>query len=159
MAIFERRACFFGITRCLTASQASARDVGLRTRRPLLRPCNFHFRDSDRLDVAVAGGSPIRPGSLKTVGERGAPPVSPLSPNSRRGRKARSPIRQGRVAMESITVIGIDVSKDRLDVAVRPSGEAFAVERNGAGLEQLTIRLRELAPQVIALEATGGFET
>jgi transposase len=42
--------------------------------------------------------------------------------------------------MESITV-GIDVSKDRLDVAVRPSGEAFAVERNAAGLEQLTIRL------------------
>jgi transposase len=60
--------------------------------------------------------------------------------------------------MESITV-GIDVSKDRLDVAVRPSGEAFAVERNAAGLEQLTIRLRELAPQVIVLEATGGFET
>jgi transposase len=60
--------------------------------------------------------------------------------------------------MESITV-GIDVSKDRLDVAVHPSGEAFAVERNAAGLEQLTIRLRELAPQVIALEATGGFET
>jgi transposase len=59
--------------------------------------------------------------------------------------------------MESITV-GIDVSKDRLDVAVRPSGEAFAVERNAAGLEQLTIRLRELAPQVVALEATGGFE-
>ena len=60
--------------------------------------------------------------------------------------------------MESITV-GIDVSKDRLDVAVRPSGEVFAVERNAAGLEQLTIRLRELAPQVVALEATGGFET
>jgi transposase len=60
--------------------------------------------------------------------------------------------------MESITV-GIDVSKDRLDVAVRPSGEAFAVERNAAGLEQLAIRLRELAPQVVALEATGGFET
>ena len=61
--------------------------------------------------------------------------------------------------MDSITVVGIDVSKDRLDVAVRPSGEAFAVERNAAGLEQLTVRLRELAPQVIALEATGGFET
>jgi len=60
--------------------------------------------------------------------------------------------------MENITV-GIDVSKDRLDVAVRPSGEVFAVERNAAGLEQLTIRLRGLAPQVIALEATGGFET
>jgi transposase len=60
--------------------------------------------------------------------------------------------------MESI-IVGIDVSKDRLDIAVRPSGEVFAVERNAAGLEQLTIRLRELAPQIVALEATGGFET
>jgi transposase len=60
--------------------------------------------------------------------------------------------------MDSITV-GIDVSKSRLDVAVRPSGEIFAVERNAAGLEQLAARLRELSPHVVALEATGGFET
>jgi transposase len=58
-----------------------------------------------------------------------------------------------------IIAVGIDVSKDRLDVAVRPSGEAFAVERNAAGLEQLTARLKALAPYVVALEATGGFET
>jgi transposase len=60
--------------------------------------------------------------------------------------------------METIAV-GIDVSKDRLDVAVHPSGEAFAVERNAAGLELLAERMKELAPRVIALEATGGFET
>jgi transposase len=60
--------------------------------------------------------------------------------------------------MDIITV-GIDVSKDRLDVAVRPSGEVFAVERNGEGLEQLTARLRGLSPHLVALEATGGFET
>lgn len=60
--------------------------------------------------------------------------------------------------MDSITV-GIDVSKDRLDVAVRPSGEAFAVERNAAGLERLAARLSELSPYTVALEATGGFET
>jgi transposase len=60
--------------------------------------------------------------------------------------------------MDRITV-GIDVSKDRLDVAVRPSGEAFAIERNAAGLERLVVRLRELSPHVVALEATGGFET
>jgi transposase len=60
--------------------------------------------------------------------------------------------------MDIITV-GIDVSKDRLDVAVRPSGEAFAVERNGAGLERLAERLREFSPHLVALEATGGFET
>ena len=57
--------------------------------------------------------------------------------------------------MDSI-IIGIDVSKDRLDVAVRPSGEVFTVERNAAGMEQLVARLRELSPRIVALEATGG---
>lgn len=56
-------------------------------------------------------------------------------------------------------VIGIDVSKDRLDIAVRPSGEAFAVDRNAAGLDRLIERLRTLSPHLVALEATGGFET
>ena len=56
-------------------------------------------------------------------------------------------------------VVGIDVSKDRLDVALRPSGEAFAVARDAAGLEQLTARLNDVSPQLVALEATGGFET
>jgi transposase len=60
--------------------------------------------------------------------------------------------------MDRITV-GIDVSKDRLDVAVRPSGEVFVVERNAAGVEQLVARLKELSPRIVALEATGGFET
>jgi transposase len=60
--------------------------------------------------------------------------------------------------MEAIFV-GIDVSKDRLDVHVRPSREAFAVPRDGKGLEELIDRLRALEPQLIAIEATGGFET
>jgi transposase len=54
--------------------------------------------------------------------------------------------------------IGIDVSKDRLDVHVRPSGEAFAVARDEAGLEDLATRLRTRAPALVVLEATGGFE-
>lgn len=60
--------------------------------------------------------------------------------------------------MEAITV-GIDVSKDRLDVALRPSGGVFAVERAASGLDSLVSRLKALAPQIVALEATGGFET
>lgn len=54
--------------------------------------------------------------------------------------------------------VGIDVSKDRLDVHLRPSGRAFAVTRDGKGLEQLVDDLRTLAPALIVLEATGGFE-
>lgn len=61
--------------------------------------------------------------------------------------------------MESIITVGIDVAKDRLDVAVRPGGEAFTVERNAAGLAQLCGKLGPLAPRIVALEATGGFET
>ena len=55
--------------------------------------------------------------------------------------------------------VGIDVSKDRLDVHIRPKGESFAVSRDGKGLEELVARLSALAPRVIAVEATGGFET
>lgn len=55
--------------------------------------------------------------------------------------------------------VGIDVSKDQLDVHVRPNGERFAVGRDGKGLEELIGRLRTLSPQLIAIEATGGFET
>lgn len=55
--------------------------------------------------------------------------------------------------------VGIDVSKDRLDVHVRPSREAFVVSRDGKGLEELIERLQGLSPRLIAIEATGGFET
>jgi transposase len=57
------------------------------------------------------------------------------------------------------TYIGIDVSKDRLDVHVAPSGLAFAVVRDGKGVGELAARLAEMSARVIAVEATGGFET
>ena len=54
--------------------------------------------------------------------------------------------------------VGIDVSKDRLDVHVLPSQQVFAVARNGEDLDRLAAQLRALAPALIVLEATGGFE-
>jgi transposase len=54
--------------------------------------------------------------------------------------------------------VGIDVSKDRLDVHIRPSGQAYATQRDGKGLEQLLADLRQLAPALVVLEATGGYE-
>ena len=54
--------------------------------------------------------------------------------------------------------VGIDVSKDHLDVAVRPTGEAWQVSYDSQGISDLVRRLRELAPQLIVLEATGGME-
>ena len=56
-------------------------------------------------------------------------------------------------------LVGIDVSKDRLDVHLRPSGESFAVARDGDGLAALVERLQALAPALVVMEATGGYET
>lgn len=55
-------------------------------------------------------------------------------------------------------IVGIDVSKDRLDVHVLPSGEAFCVARQGDGLAELVERLLPLKPSLVAVEATGGYE-
>ena len=55
--------------------------------------------------------------------------------------------------------VGIDVSKDRLDVHVLPEGLALSVTRDGKGLAELVERLTALAPERVAVEATGGFET
>jgi transposase len=56
-------------------------------------------------------------------------------------------------------VVGIDVSKDRLDVAVRPAGTTLSCSRDAAGIEGLIGELGRLGAQLIAVEATGGFET
>ena len=60
---------------------------------------------------------------------------------------------------ETLVFVGIDVSKDRLDVALRPTEEMFAVTRDADGLEALIVRLAPLAPAAVAVEATGGYET
>lgn len=57
------------------------------------------------------------------------------------------------------TYVGIDVSKDRLDVYILPQDEFFTVERNGKGLALLVERLRPFLPNLVAVEATGGFES
>ena len=54
--------------------------------------------------------------------------------------------------------VGIDVSKDRLDVHVRPLGVGFSVGNEAAGYAALIARLRPLRVKRIVLEATGGYE-
>ena len=54
--------------------------------------------------------------------------------------------------------IGIDVAKDRLDVNLQPSGESFHVARDEPGLAELVRRLLPRGVELIALEATGGYE-
>jgi len=56
--------------------------------------------------------------------------------------------------------IGIDVSKDRLDVAANTASLVpFHLPRDHVGLADLVERLKPLGAERIAVEATGGFET
>ncbi len=54
--------------------------------------------------------------------------------------------------------VGIDVSKHRLDVAVRPTGEVWQVPNDTEGVDSLVERLVELRPELVVLEATGGLQ-
>ena len=57
-------------------------------------------------------------------------------------------------------VLGIDVSKKRLDCAFFPHTQdgAFSLENDEAGATALLARLSALQPAVVALEASGGCE-
>jgi len=54
--------------------------------------------------------------------------------------------------------VGIDVSKDFLDVHVRPTQDAFRVANDEAGIADLVARLQQRPPAGLVLEATGGYE-
>jgi transposase len=54
--------------------------------------------------------------------------------------------------------VGIDVAKDRLDVHVRPTDEAFSLGHDDAGVTSLVARLSRVPPGLVVLEATGGYE-
>ncbi len=55
--------------------------------------------------------------------------------------------------------VGIDVSKSWVDVYVRPDGSAFRCTSDSAGLAELVRRVQPLAPQLIVMEASGGYES
>jgi transposase len=60
--------------------------------------------------------------------------------------------------MSSQVFVGIDVAKAQLDIALRPSGERWAVTNDDAGIAALVTRLQAIAPQLIVLEATGTYQ-
>jgi transposase len=58
--------------------------------------------------------------------------------------------------MESF--VGIDVSKNTLDLRLEPSGQSLHVTYDDAGVAEICQRLTELSPTLIVMEATGGLE-
>jgi transposase len=54
--------------------------------------------------------------------------------------------------------VGIDVSKETLDIALRPSAQRWTEANDAAGAERLAKRLKAASPELVVLEATGGYE-
>lgn len=54
--------------------------------------------------------------------------------------------------------VGIDISKDWLDIAILPVGEEYRVSYNHMDVKKLVRRMTERRPVRIVLEATGGYE-
>jgi transposase len=57
-----------------------------------------------------------------------------------------------------LVFVGIDVSKDRLDVGLRPSDERTSVPYDAYGITTLLAQLTQMQPTRIVMEATGGLE-
>ena len=54
--------------------------------------------------------------------------------------------------------VGIDVAKAQWAIALRPSGERWAVPNDASGVMTLVDRVQALHPTLMVLEATGGLE-
>lgn len=54
--------------------------------------------------------------------------------------------------------VGIDVCQKYLDVYIRPSDKLFQVTNDEVGINKLVQTLKNIKPELIVLEATGGME-
>lgn len=111
-----------------------------------------------RTPIAKRRLSPYPPWSLKTVQSVGELVEDELIPNSRMGLTEPEFTRKGRIHMKTHTIIvGIDVSKDWLDVHYLPEEKDQRVLQESAELDEW---VNTLSPQIelVVLEATGGWE-
>jgi transposase len=58
----------------------------------------------------------------------------------------------------SAPTIGLDIAKAHINVASHPDGRSWQVPNTEEGITALTEDLVRLAPRVVVLEATGGYE-
>src|SRR5690349_14026621 len=60
--------------------------------------------------------------------------------------------------MATSSFVGIDVAKDRLDVAVLGKERGWQVDNTQAGIAKLVHQMQEIYPELIVVEATGGYQ-
>ncbi|RCI80072.1 hypothetical protein DNK03_00270 [Brucella anthropi] len=59
---------------------------------------------------------------------------------------------------DAVITVGIDVSKNRLDIHIRPTGKTFAVTNDTIGIDRLLRTLPTASVSKVVLEASGGYE-
>jgi transposase len=60
--------------------------------------------------------------------------------------------------MATSSYIGIDVSKNRLDVAVRGDKQTWEIGNTPGGIQELVEQMADLQPELVVVEATGGYQ-
>ena len=60
--------------------------------------------------------------------------------------------------MNSEAFVGVDVSKDSLDVKVLPTNETLQIINDDEGINKFIKRLTQIDPALIVFESTGGLE-
>ena len=61
--------------------------------------------------------------------------------------------------MKKEIFVGIDVSKERLDIGIYPGDETRTFDNNEHGIAKLLVLMSSVSPTLIVLESTGGLET
>jgi transposase len=62
------------------------------------------------------------------------------------------------IVSQEPVLVGIDVAKDKLDLARSDADEIITVANSERGIKKLIKHLREIKPELIVIEATGGYE-
>ena len=100
------------------------------------------------------------PGFSKPCRSFGRHAFIPTEPEQLHGFKPEfTRLGQKEVFMSSNVFVGIDVSKDSLDIAILPLKEHWQEVNNDDGISRLLNRLQNLKPELVVLEASGGFES
>ena len=66
-------------------------------------------------------------------------------------------MRRGDVCSTAVLLV-IDVAKAQLEMALRPTGERWAVANDDPGIAALVARLQAVPPTLMVLDATGGYQ-
>src|SRR5436190_12257386 len=143
------------------SSRVGPSESGVTISTRTLAPCMFH-PSSHKSTTGGVGRVPLGRRSPTRSEDRPAGPA-PSQPAQARGPTPDSQGRADRVphprrSPMTATFGGLDVSKDHLDLHVRPAGAAARFANDDAGIAALVARLAAAAPDRVVVEATGGYE-